>query len=130
MWLVLTLIILSVLLSFVALIKKPENLNSFNEKIFSLSLWTIHIQLLLGVVLYFISPKVHFVDGFMKSSELRFYGLEHPLMMIVAAILITVGYSKSKKKTETIKKNKIIFIFYTISLVMIISMIPWNAVLA
>lgn len=130
MWLVVTLIVLSVLFSFLGLLKKGKTVSPTIVKLFSISVWAVHIQILLGAVLYFISPKVQLIEGFMKSSDLRFNGLEHPLMMIIAAVLITVGYSKSKKKTEAVKKNKTIFIFYLLTLIIILAMIPWKVVLA
>ena len=56
-----------------------------------------HIQLLLGLIIYFISPRVLLVSGMMKDSVMRFFGMEHPLMMLIAISLITVGYIKGKK---------------------------------
>lgn len=61
-----------------------------------------HIQLLLGLALYFLSPMVqYFMSNFsaaVKIKEMRFYGMEHSIVMILAIILITIGSAVSKKK--------------------------------
>jgi hypothetical protein len=90
-----------------------------------LTLIFAHIQLLLGLILYFTSDKVSFVEGFMKNSMFRFYAVEHISMMIIAVVLITIGYSKAKKQTEVSKKHNTIFIFYLIGFVIMMASIPW-----
>ncbi len=79
-----------------------------------------HIQVLLGFILYFISPKVQFVSEMMKDSVLRFYGVEHITGMLIAVILITIGFSKAKKKGY-----KSIFVYYLAALILILVSIPW-----
>ena len=69
-----------------------------------------HIQFLIGGVLYFVSPMstsgLNDVGLAMKDPTLRLYTLEHPLMMILAIVLITMAYSKSKKDNFLKKANK------------------------
>lgn len=84
-----------------------------------------HIQLLLGLALYFISPKVTFEAGFMKNALTRFYSVEHIVMMILAIILITIGYSTAKRAADGLAKHKKIVIFYGIGLLIILAAIPW-----
>lgn len=68
------------------------------EKLVNLfSMVSLHTQLVLGILLYNISPKVNFSEGWMKIPLFRFYGLEHFAGMLIAVILITIGYSKSKE---------------------------------
>jgi len=85
-----------------------------------------HIQLLLGLILYFVSPLVQGFGVAMKDSTLRLYALEHPLINIIAIVLITIGWSKHKKATDSNKKFKLFAIFYTIGLILILSRIPWK----
>jgi cytochrome c biogenesis factor len=85
----------------------------------------MHIQLLVGLVLYFISPKVVFDASSMKDTVLRFYLVEHIALMLVAIILITVGYVKAKKKSDPVKKNRTLLIYYAIGLILILVSIPW-----
>lgn len=89
-----------------------------------------HIQLLVGLILYFVSPNVKVftmsMGEIMKDSNLRLYAIEHPFINIVAVILITIGFSKHKKATTSTGKFKSIAILYTIGLLLILSRIPWS----
>lgn len=77
-----------------------------------------HVQLLVGLVLYFISPRVDFSQ--MSDSVTRYWNVEHVTSMVVAIILITIGHSKSKKATEAYTKRRAISIFYSIAIVVIL----------
>jgi hypothetical protein len=83
-----------------------------------------HIQLLVGLVLYFVSPLGFAQLGNMSDSAARLTSLEHPLVNIIAIALITVGWSKHKKAAEGDKFKKIA-VFYVIGLVLILSRIPY-----
>src|SRR3546814_5751132 len=93
-----------------------------------LGLICAHLQLVVGVVIYFISPLgIKAASGeAMKISTSRLYFLEHPLMMLIAIILITVGYYKAKKLTVAKKQNGTVLAFYLIALLLILSRIPWH----
>lgn len=101
---------------------------------FRISLFTLivsHIQLLIGLLLYFVSPRLQLfselgMGGVMKDAVNRLYLVEHPIINILAVALITIGYSKHKKKLTSGPKLKIIAIFYTIALVLFLSRIPWS----
>ena len=62
----------------------------------------------------------------MKMKEARLLMVEHPLMMIIAIVLITIGWSKHKKQTTDKGKFKTIAIFYGIALLLVLSRIPWT----
>ncbi|TSJ43882.1 cytochrome B [Mucilaginibacter corticis] len=79
-----------------------------------------HTQLLIGIVLYFLSPLVAFNSTTMKDPVTRYFTVEHWVMMIVAIALITVGHSKSKKLVLPEAKHKTIALFYGIALLIII----------
>lgn len=103
----------------------------FDAKDFRISLFaliTMHIQLLIGIVLWF--TKGYFdelsVGEVMKNDAIRKLAVEHPTTMIIAVALVTIGYSKHKKKLVSKPKFKILSIFYTIALVLVLYMIPWN----
>lgn len=85
-----------------------------------------HIQLVLGLGLYMISPKVHAVgESVMKEPVARFFAVEHLAMMIIGIILISIGYIKAKKQTDGTQKFKTTFIYFAIGLLVILSRIPW-----
>jgi hypothetical protein len=86
---------------------------------------SLHTQLLIGLGLYFISPRVKFFDGWMKDAAFRFYGMEHISLMIIAIILVTIGHSKSKKGSTPAEKFKPIKIWYVLGLILIVAAIPW-----
>lgn len=90
-----------------------------------------HTQLLLGVILYMISPNVDaaLANGFgaaMKDSYSRLIVLEHITINAIAIALIQVGRTLSKKATDAVTKHKKSLIFFSIGLVLILSRIPWQ----
>lgn len=90
-----------------------------------------HTQLLLGVILYMISPNVDamLANGFgaaMKNSYSRLIVLEHVMVMVIAVALIQVGRTLSKKATDPMAKHKKSLIFFSIGLLLILSRIPWQ----
>lgn len=85
----------------------------------------LHIQLLIGLIQYFMSSKVQFIEGWMKNPLLRFYGMEHLIGMLLAITLITIGYSRAKRKENDADKFKVIRLFYTLGFVLILLFIPW-----
>lgn len=89
-----------------------------------------HIQLLVGLLLYFISPSgfsaiQEFGMGGLTSAA-RLLAVEHPTVNILALAFITIGWSRHKKFIEGDKKFKSIAIFYGIGLLLILSRIPWS----
>lgn len=90
-----------------------------------------HIQLLLGGILYFVSPLFGGWSalgmGVMKDSNFRKMLVEHPFGVILGVVLITLGWSWHKKqKTDKGAFSKI-GIFYAIGLVLILGVLPWGA---
>lgn len=84
-----------------------------------------HVQLLLGLSLYFLSPYVKFEGGVMKDSLLRFYTVEHISLMLIAIALITLGYTRIRKKADDRSKFQTQFVFFLIALLLILAAIPW-----
>jgi hypothetical protein len=132
-WAYLVLLVL-ILATFNALIKYFSR-KEFHAKDFRITLFTLivsHIQLLIGLLLYFVSPRLALfgelgMGEIMGNSINRLYLIEHPLVNIIAVALITIGYSKNKKKLTSAGKFKVIAIFYTIALVLYLSRIPWDS---
>jgi NADH:ubiquinone oxidoreductase subunit 2 (subunit N) len=99
----------------------------FTAKDLRISLFALilsHFQLLIGFVLYFVSPLGSSSLGNMEKP-FRLTSLEHPLMVIVGVALITIGWSKHKKEESNNGKFKKIALFYALGLIMIASKIPW-----
>jgi uncharacterized Tic20 family protein len=84
-----------------------------------------HIQLLVGFVLYFMSPYVKFTGETMKDSLLRFYTVEHISLMLIAIVLITLGHMRAKRGRDDAAKFKSQAVYFSIALVLILISIPW-----
>lgn len=123
-WIVLIFIVLALVKAFSGWFGKKEYTPS-DKKVALFALIFTHIQLLLGFGLYFISPLVSFEEGAIKNEILRFYTVEHFSMMIIAIALITIGFSLSKRASESITKFKRVAVFYLIGLLIMLSSIPW-----
>jgi heme A synthase len=107
----------------------------YGPRDFRISLFALivaHIQILIGLILYFVSPLGFQnisnigMGAVMKNSEFRLFAVEHPFVMILMAVFITIGYSKHKKKLLSHGKFKTLAIFYTIGLILLLSRIPWS----
>jgi len=124
-WIFLALLIYTVVNAFI----KWRNGSIYTEGDRKVGLFTFifsHIQLLLGLGLYFISPKVgSFSKEVMKEPVARFFTVEHMTMMLLGIILISIGYSSAKRTIEGTQKFKKTFIFFGIGLLIILSRIPW-----
>ena len=130
-YLVLLIILLATINALAGFFSKRE----YGAKDFRISLFALivtHIQLLIGLVLYFVSPlglqniTSSGMGVVMKDSTARLYAVEHPLIMILTVVFITIGYSKHKKKLLSNGKYETLAIFYTIALVLMLSRIPWS----
>ena len=123
-WLFLLIIIFAI----VNAIRKWKSGDKFGAKDKLLNIITIaltHTMGIIGIVLFFISPKIQFTEGFMKNDQIRFYLTQHTFGMVLAIILITIGYSKAKKAAEDKAKFKKTAIWFTISLLIALISIPW-----
>lgn len=123
-WILLGALIGSVLISFVNILNKKEL--SKSGKFFSrITLMTAHVQLLAGLVLFLISPKVVFSGSSMSSPILRFFLVEHSAAMILAIILVTIGYIRAKRKQGTQASAKNLFWYFLSALLITLTLIPW-----
>ena len=120
-------LILLIAATFKALMKWRSNApyTEGDRKLNMVTMIAAHVQFLLGLILYFTSPKVNFAAEAMKETVSRFYLVEHSFMMVLAIILITIGYSKSKKAIEENKKFKTVFSFFLGALLLVLAGIPW-----
>ncbi len=122
-WIILILLIVSIIGSFTK--RNKSEFTDSDKKSYLFTMIFTHIQVLLGAVLYFISPMVQFTSDTMKNAVTRFYTMEHATLMLLAIILITIGYSRSKRADSVAGKHKAISIFYSIALLLILAGIPW-----
>ncbi|MDO5656133.1 MAG: hypothetical protein Q4G27_08345 [Flavobacteriaceae bacterium] len=103
--------------------KKPLHRNI--RKVFFYTVLSFHIQFLIGIILYILSPKIssYWKAGTaMSDSSHRLLALEHPLMMFTAVILMTIANAKLKK-SQFVGVSPIIFIVLAC---ICFYMIPWS----
>jgi hypothetical protein len=90
----------------------------------------LDIQLLLGLVLYFLfSPFTRFAlqncGEAMGLREFRFFAVEHSLLMVLAVVFAHLGSSLSKKAPQDTSKYRRAAIWFTLALLMIMLGMPW-----
>lgn len=109
---------------------KSQNSGSYVKKDKMINLFAmvfLHIQLLIGLGLYFINEKskVSYHEGWMKDAMFRFFGMEHLVGMLLAITIVTIGRKKAEKLKNTRDKHRKIMIWYSVALILIIAFIPW-----
>ena len=100
--------------------------NAKKDIFLTLTLIFAHIQLLIGLVL--LIPMVTIVDwsGVMGNEVSRVLLVEHPLTMLIAVVLITLGKVKAKKIEDNARANKTIFGYFIVALILILIRTPWD----
>ncbi len=94
--------------------------------------WTAtiaQIQLLIGMLLYFKSPIIHYFHTHFReavdSLDTTFFGLIHPLLMLSAIVVLSIGSSFTKRRTTDSDKFRTMLIWYGGALLIILLAIPW-----
>ena len=125
-WAYLALLILLVVVinSWIGMTSKKD-FTPKDRKIAMFGLIATHIQLLVGLILWFVSPLGKAAFGNMSDAATRLTSLEHPLINIIAIVLITIGWSRHKKAASNETKFKSIALFYSLGLALILIRIPW-----
>ena len=127
-YVVIVLLLITIVQSFVGWFgSKP--FTEGNRKLSLFALISVHVQLILGLILYFISPVVQpalaDMGAAMQDPVLRFWAVEHINTMIIGIALVTVGYSTAKRATTDKAKYTRLALFYLIGFIVIMSAIPW-----
>lgn len=118
-WLVIIFLVIAIIKSFAGWLGKKEYGKSDN--LIALILLSVtHLQLIFGVIMYFVSDKIVSMGIAMKDATLRFWVVEHGFTMLIAITLITLGRVLSKKAATSELKFKKGAIFYTIAFVLIL----------
>lgn len=122
------LLILTVVKSFIGWLGKKEYTAGDNKMSLFLFI-SAHLQLLVGLGVYFVSPIVEMalsdMGKAMKEAALRFWAVEHMLSMILGIVIITMGRIMAKKVKSDGAKFRRQAIFFTLAMVLIFSAIPW-----
>jgi cytochrome bd-type quinol oxidase subunit 2 len=79
-----------------------------------------HIQLLVGLILYFLSPNVQFSNAAMQNDLTRYWTVEHISLMIVAIFFITLARITSKRAKTDTGKHLRVFVFTLIAFLIVV----------
>jgi hypothetical protein len=90
---------------------------------------TLDLQLLLGVILYILSPlvQVAFQDfgAALGAAGLRFFALDHVIFTILAVVVAHLGSLSTKKAPTTRTRFARAALLFTLALVLLFVGIPW-----
>ncbi len=127
-WLVLISLITAIFIAFRGWILKKE-FSRFDNSVRHWTATITHIQLMIGVWLYVISPITgYFLHNFKNAvheREIRFFGMEHSLMMLTGIVVITLGSAKAKRLPADTEKFRTMALWFSAGLLIILSSIPW-----
>lgn len=110
--------------------KKKEKFSDFDNAVRIIAERVVQLQFCIGLGLYLLSPIVsYFLHNFKEAvhlREIRFFGMEHITMMLIAVSVISIGSDKSSIATDSQRKYKILMIWFSIGLILILTSIPWS----
>lgn len=100
-----------------------------DDKVRHITATIAHVQLLIGFVLYWLSPLgIYFRNHFREAvsqREIRFFGMEHPAMMFVAVVVISIGSSLAKRRPVARQQFKTMALWFSFALLIILLSVPW-----
>lgn len=99
---------------------RKKQYSSIDNKLSLYLFIATHLQLLFGLILYFVSPNVQFSSTTMKEATIRYWTVEHSFIMVLAVVLITMARITAKKMSSDEAKHKRMFIFNLIALTLIL----------
>lgn len=125
-WVVLALIVVTIVKAWSAK-RNASGFSAGQAKLGLFSMISLHIQLLLGLALYFMKGWASMLGtpGVMSSTVMRFFAVEHLVGMLIAIVFGTLGHSLVKRASTDELKNRRQFRYFLIALVIIIASIPW-----
>ena len=91
------------------------------------------LQILFGVILFFSKGwgTVMMSGGdIMATAAIRFFVVEHWMIMLLGVILAHIGSSQVKKATTDLTKFRRTAIWFGISVVLVLAAIPWPGMAA
>lgn len=128
-WLVLISLLFAIYRAYRGKFRK-QDFSVFDNAIMLIAVKVLQIQFCIGIGLYLVSPIIrYFLNNFKTAvhlREIRFFGMEHITMMTIAVFVISIGSEKVSKSTDAQQKYRIMALWFTIGLVLILTSIPWS----
>jgi formate hydrogenlyase subunit 4 len=119
---ILIMIVVVIVMAAIGIINKKPYGKLDNKFSLYLLIFT-HLQLVVGLILYFVSPFVQFSSETMKNKELRYWTVEHVTGMLVAIALITVARITTKKLSIDTAKHMRMLVLNVVALILIVAVI-------
>ena len=128
-WIILILLLLSIYKAYVGW-KNRKVLSAGDRKTWLFTLIAAHTTLVVGLYLWLWGKygmlKIEAPsEGVMKNKFYRFFWVEHPTFMILAVIMITLGYRMAKKDIPDQAKYRRVLWLFIVALLFILVAIPW-----
>ena len=129
-WIALILAIVATVTAFMGWFGKRQ-WSERDRKIGSFFGMAMDIQLLVGLILYFVySPitraALQDFGAAMGVQDLRFFGMEHVFYMVLAVVFAHLGSILARRAPESKAKFQRAAIFFGLSLLLILLGIPWG----
>ena len=127
-WIILILLLVAIYKNFA---DRDKPFTAGHKKIGLFLMITTDLMLLVGLYQWIVGPwglkniQNIGMSAVMKNSVFRFFAIEHFVGMIIAIVLIHVGYSYSKKNIPDTVKHKRAIVFFGLALLIILVSIPW-----
>lgn len=91
---------------------------------------SLHLQLVLGLVLFVVSPLIQQAMGdmaaTMQDKGTRFFIAEHPTLMVVAVVVATVGSIVAKNAADDAARHRKLLVFTVVTFLLLLAGIPWQ----
>jgi hypothetical protein len=91
---------------------------------------SLHVQLVLGLLLFLTSPLVEAAMADMRTAmgqrDIRFFIAEHPMLMVAATIVATIGSIVAKNAADDRAKHRKLLVFTVVTVVLLLAGIPWQ----
>ncbi|RYY52497.1 MAG: hypothetical protein EOO09_21250 [Chitinophagaceae bacterium] len=129
-WVIVLLVLLSIVKAFTGWQSKRV-FTAGDKRVWLFTLIFSHINFLVGIYLLLLGPygalKADLPEGtsIMKDKFLRFFWIEHPVMMLLSIVFVTIGYGMSKKGVSDTVKFRKAFWFFLIAFILILAAVPW-----
>ena len=108
-WVVLILLALAAVQGFLGW-RGQKPWTASNKKLNLFTMISVDTQLLLGLILYYtggwFTQLTSNTKTVMKTRMLRFFAVEHLSLMLIAIVLVHIGYARAKRGTEDNQKHK------------------------
>lgn len=127
-WIILILLLVSIYKSYSGW-RGGKAFQSGDKKTWLFTMIAAHLTLLLGLYQWTLGRYGLFTfkgDGNMMGNAFtRFFQVEHPVSMIIAVVLITLGHGMAKKPVDHTTRYRKAFFYFLIALILILVAVPW-----